>query len=114
MNTENRGNTNVKVLRPDINTKAETKSEVKLDVKPDAKPEPKADPKVTPQAQAGTVSQKELIRKKLETVRGKLTGIAAEITKKEKSGEPIGILLLQKRSLRSWEARFTRRLQAVP
>ncbi|HNJ04940.1 MAG: hypothetical protein K1X70_11860 [Leptospirales bacterium] len=105
MHREVKTGTGLKVLRPELKkeVKPDPANEQK-DLKPEAKLEAK--PPIV-------VSQKESLKKKLETVRGKISSIATEIARKEKAGEPLGTLFLQKRSLRSWEARFTKRLQST-
>ncbi len=57
------------------------------------------------------LTQRQIYEKKLATVQQRLKAMDLEISEKEKKNEPVGILPKQRRSLRSWEVRFQRKLK---
>lgn len=80
-----------------------------------AKPTPIAgDPKPAPLPEVKkTPAKRDAVyyRAKLQNVQSVLKKLAEEISVREKKGESMGILLRQRRSLRSWEARFQKILK---
>lgn len=72
----------------------------------EAKPLPTVEKKSTAKRDAA------YYRGKLQHVQSVLKNMNDEITAKQKKGEDMGILLRQRRSLRSWEARFQKILKA--
>ncbi len=72
----------------------------------EAKPLPAVEKKATGKRDAA------YYRGKLQHVQTVLKNLNDEIATKQKKGEDMGILLRQRRSLRSWEARFQKILKA--
>ena len=102
-NTHQKKNKNIKVVK-EIKESKDSKESKKTPVETLPAPSTKKAP----------VDEKTLYTEKLRLVLIRIKEIEDEIAERRKAEEPLGNLNMQRRSLRSWQSRFERKLASIP